>query len=297
MLKKFRIQYFLSVILVTCSVVLADADSNDVKEGLPLYHWDEVWHGRVLENFGDIIAHKLVERIVGCPVRAYQKGQKPPEKKLLAVGSLLYFATDGDVLWGTGTNNKKTDGKGFKFKALDIRAVRGPLTRKFIWDKFQIDCPEIYGDPALLFPYFFPEFQRKENPSLDYLIIPHYSEEHLFLKEEWDNIIYSTDPWEEIVEKILDSRFVISSSLHGIVIAEAYGIPARLFMMQSSEPLWKYSDYYLGTNRPNFKYATSVDEALEMGGEQPFQCDLEKLYGAFPFEYWPSAEIKKINFH
>jgi pyruvyltransferase len=277
---------------ITSAVQCAQEVRN---EGLPLYHWDEKWHGRVFENFGDIIAYQLVDRIVGSPVRMYKKGQKP-EKKLLAIGSLLYFANDNDVLWGTGTNNKPTDGKGYKFKKLDIRSVRGPLTRKFLWDHFKIVSPEIYGDPALLFPYFFPEFKRKEKPSYDYLIIPHFSEEQHFLKEEWDNVVYSTDPWKEIVEKILDSRFVISSSLHGIVIAEAYGIPARLFMMSSSEPLFKYCDYYYGTNRPDFQYASSVEEAMEMGGERPFECDLKKLYEVFPFDYYPNAKIKDIQF-
>ena len=105
MLKNFLIQYLVSVILLSCSYV--QANSNEGVEGLPLYHWDEVWHGRVLENFGDIIAHKLVERIVGCPLRAFKKGQKPPEKKLLAVGSLLYFATEGDVLWELELTTKK----------------------------------------------------------------------------------------------------------------------------------------------------------------------------------------------
>ncbi len=265
-------------------------------EGLPFYYWNEQWHGRVFENFGDIISLKLVERIVDGPLRIWIKGQKLEEKKLLASGSLLFFARNNDVIWGTGTNAKVPNKKDYKFDTLDVRAVRGPLTRKFLRDTFQIDCPEIYGDPALLFPYFFPEFQRKENPTYDYLIIPHFSEEDHFPKEECENVVYSTEPWAEVLEKILDSRFVISSSLHGIILAEAYGIPARLIVLKGDEPMFKYMDYYLGTNRPNFQYATSIDEAMEMGGEPPFQCDLKRLYEAFPFEYWPLTDFKEINF-
>jgi pyruvyltransferase len=282
---------FLTILIYLTQIAFADVQGPS--EGLPLYYWNEKWHGRIFENFGDIISLKLVERIVGGPVRIYKKGQKPPEKKLLAIGSLLYFANNNDVLWGTGTNGKFTNKKDFKFTSLDIRAIRGPLTRQFLWDTFQIQCPEIYGDPALLFPYFFPEFKRKDNPIFDYIIIPHYSEEDLFLKEEWDNVVYSTEPWNEILEKILNSRFVISSSLHGVILAEAYGIPARLLVVSKNEPLFKYYDYYLGTNRPHFQYATSVDEAMEMGGESPFDCDLKKLYEAFPFEFWPNVEFRK----
>lgn len=264
---------------------------------LPLFYWNEKWQGRTFVNFGDYISLKLVERIVGRPVRAYVKGQKNIEKKLLATGSILSFALDHDIVWGSGINGKLLKPKDYKFKTLDVRSVRGPLTRDFLMQHFQIDCPEIYGDPALLVPWFFPEFTRKEKPSCDYIIIPHYSEEHLFPKDEWDNVVYSTDPWDEVIEKIVDSRFVISSSLHGVIIAEAYGIPARLLRTTNNEPIFKYQDYYSGTGRPQFSYASTVNEALEMGGEPPIQCDLEKIYEAFPFEHWPNAlfQIPKLQ--
>lgn len=263
-------------------------------EGLPLYYWNEKWQGRVFVNFGDYLSLKLVERIVGSPIRVYKKTPKKHEKKLLAIGSLFYFANDDDVIWGTGINGKTLNKKDYKFTHLDIRSVRGPLTRAFLMKHFHMDCPEIYGDPGLLIPYFFPEFKRKQNPSYDYIIIPHFTEEDLFLKEEWENVVYSTEPWDQIIEKILDSRLVIASSLHGIIVAEAFGIPARLLRVTENNNIFKYQDYYYGTNRPNFRYATSVEEALEMGGETPFRCDLKKLYEAFPFEYWPSAPFQKF---
>jgi len=257
-------------------------------EELPLYYWHEKWHGRSFVNFGDYLSLKVVERMVGSPVRVYKKIWNHPEKKLLAIGSIFSFARDGDVVWGSGMKRwlPKTE---YRFTHLDVRCVRGPLTRAYLQEHFHIDCPEIYGDPALLFPYLYPEFKRKENPTYDYIIIPHFSEEDLFLKEEWENVVYSTEPWEEVLTKILDSRFIITSSLHGIIVAEAYGIPARLLRVTENEPLFKYQDYYFGTGRPLFRYATSVEEALEMGGEPPFECDIEKVFEAFPFDHFPQA--------
>ena len=258
-------------------------------EGLPLFCWREL----PFENFGDYISWKLVERIVDSPIHAIRK-KRVFEKKLFAIGSILYFATDGDIIWGSGINGKTLSKEHYIFSNLDIRAVRGPKTRQFLTENFHIHCPEIYGDPALLFPHFFPEFKRKKDPKYDYIIIPHYSEILQFPKNESQEVVYPIDPWDEVVEKILDSKFVISSSLHGVILAEAYGIPARYLRTSENESLFKYEDYYEGTGRPNFQFAKSVDEALLMGGEPPIICDLAKLYEAFPFECWPNAELKPL---
>lgn len=56
------------------------------------------------------------------------------------------------------------------------------------------------------------------------------------------------------------------------------------------EPILKYKDYYYGTQRHNFRYATTVDEALEMEGEPSPKCDLKKLLKVFPFELFPNAK-------
>lgn len=254
-------------------------------EGLPLYYWQT----NRFVNFGDYLSLKLVERIVGGRVKVCQS--KDPVQKFLAIGSILRCANTGDVVWGTGMNGKVMDANEYKFEHLDIRAVRGPLTRDFILNVLGIDCPETYGDPALLLPYFFPEFVRDENPEYDYIIIPHYSEISLFPKKDYPNVVYPTEPWRDVVRKILNSKFVIASSLHGLVVADAFGVPARCLKITDHEPLYKYQDYYLGTDRPNFQFAASIQEALQLGGEEPFHCDLKKLYQSFPFEYWPEAEF------
>jgi len=292
---KYALDRWLIFVVLQCVSVVEIPKCSAIDtplEGLPLFYWQE---GSFV-NFGDHISLKLVERIVDGPVAFYRKKVPECKKKLLAIGSIFYFALDDDIVWGSGINGKRLDRKDYRFSNLDVRAVRGPLTRQYLKEYFNITCPEVYGDPALLFPYLFPEFQKKENPSYDYIVIPHYSEQKLFPKHLYDNVVFPTEPWNEIIEKILDSKFVISSSLHGIIIAEAYGIPARLLRVTKNEPFFKYVDYYLGTNRPYFQFASSIDEALEMGGEVPFECNLKELYEAFPFEYWPDKQFKQLNF-
>lgn len=267
------------------------AESLDEKQqearDLPLYYWQ----AGSFTNFGDYLSLKLVERMLQKKVTVVN--HTFAGKKLFAIGSIISKASTGDVIWGAGIKGLHLQKKDYKFTALDVRAVRGPLTRAFLLENFGIKSPQIYGDPALLIPYFFPEFKRQKTPKYPYIIIPHYSEEKMFPKDKYPHAVYPSEPWNVVIQKILDSKFVISSSLHGIILAEAFKIPARFLRITDHEPLFKYQDYYEGTGRKSFTYATSVQQALSLGGEPPYTCDLKALIKAFPFDYWP-AEKREI---
>lgn len=281
-----RLYALLLVLLVSAFAPSAYA------EGLPLWYFR---HPK-FENFGDVLSLKIVERIVGVPVVVYKRKPTGNIPKLLALGSILHIAADDDVIWGSGVNGKDTARKKYEFSRVNVRAVRGPITRQFLKRELNIDAPAVYGDPALLMPYLFPELKRSQVPSIDTLIVVHYSDVDHFPKEQYPNAVYAWEPWEVVVSKILDSRFVISTSLHGVVVAEAYGIPARLLRLNNSEPMLKFTDYFLGSGRVNYRYAKTLDEAMKMGPEAPIRCDLQKLYDAFPFEAWPNVKKKELNF-
>jgi pyruvyltransferase len=234
-------------------------------------------------NFGDAMSVSIVERILEKEV-ATTTTTTPGKKKFLAIGSITNYAEDEDVLWGTGVNGKYPRRSDYHFTQLDVRAVRGPLSRKFLME-MGIECPKIYGDPTLLLPLLFPEFQKPDSPSKDYIIIPHFSDESLFA--DLLNMVSVKEDWQVVVRKILDSKFVISSALSGVIVAEAFGIPARLIISpneNNTETIFKYADYYHGTARFDFRFATSIEEALEMGGEPMPECDLDGLLKAFPYE-------------
>lgn len=281
----FRHLFFIFPLLTTAQVLYGyQQEANDEKFTLDapsLFYWDaRPQLGFV--NFGDALSEALIERMLGSKIQITDQPFNG-QKKLLGMGSIMHYAQDNDIVWGTGVNGKSPE-KAYRFTSLDIRAVRGPLTRNFLLNR-EIACPEVYGDPTLLLPIYFPEFQKPASPSNDYVIIPHYSDEHLFAS--FPNVISVKEHWSVVVEKILNSKFVISSALSGIIVAEAFGIPARLLQIENNsntEDLFKYRDYYYGTNRFNFNYATSIEEALKMGGEPLPMCDLEKLNRAFPFE-------------
>jgi len=252
--------------LIYFFLLIASIEANP-----PLYWWEP---SPDRSNFGDALSALIVERVLGHRV---EKADIDDTNKLLAIGSILQFAMDGDIVWGAGINGKHPVIQDYHIRNLDVRAVRGPLSRCFL-RLLGIEVPEIYGDPALLLPKLCPEF--KKEPKSDYLVIPHISEIDLFPQD--GHVVYPDEPWDVIVEKIVKSKFVIASSLHGIIVAEAFGIPTRWLRVTENEPKFKYHDYYLGTGRHMSQCARSVEEALKLGGERPIVIDLNQLMEAFP---------------
>lgn len=87
-----------------------------------------------------------------------------------------------------------------------------------------------------------------------------------------------------MIAAIAASKLVVGSSLHAIVIAESFGVPARL-VASGSESLFEYQDHYEGTGRPDFQVAPTIEDAMWMGGEN-FDWDPVPLVNAFPIDLW-----------
>lgn len=239
------------------------------------------WHPKGRRgNFGDELSRRVVTAMLdGRGIRAGVDG-----KRLLAVGSILHFATDGDVVWGSGRNGKIAE-RVHRARALDVRAVRGPLTREFLLG-LDIPCPEVYGDPALLLPRLLrwrvPAHGRKP-----FVILPNLNDLGRFLErtECAPHVVSPLSSVRRCMSRILSSELVVSSSLHGLIVAEAYGIRAQLLLPPDhAEPLFKYEDYYLSTGRTSFRVARDLREALSFGGEEIALPDLDRLEAAFPWD-------------
>jgi pyruvyltransferase len=103
------------------------------------------------------------------------------------------------------------------------RWVRGPLTRDVVMRNGG-ECPEIYGDPAMLLPRIVPPAEKQYRMG----IVPHYVD-YQSVKEKYTEYpvinVLNADPIE-VINQITACEQIISSSLHGIIVAHAYGIPA-----------------------------------------------------------------------
>ncbi len=233
------------------------------------------------QNFGDHLSHVVVSTVLYRHERLLDEEVKNP-RRLLAIGSILHFAKDGDVIWGSGVNGKVPEST-HQFKNLDVRAVRGPLTKEFL-SKRGIYVPEVYGDPALLLPLLFPSRFRTDQKRRELAVVPNLHDINLVRHDE--SFISPLLPWYQVVDAIVSSDRVVASSLHGLIIAEAFGIPATYLRLSETEALFKFEDYYQGTGRANIPYAKTLDEAREMGGMPPPKIDGQRLLAAFPIDLW-----------
>jgi hypothetical protein len=114
-----------------------------------------------------------------------------------------------------------------------------------------IECPEIYGDPAMLIPqYYMPKNEKKYRLG----IIPHLVDLISVLSKysniEGVKVINLSDGVESVCDQICECEQIISSALHGIIVSHAYGIPAG----------WcEFSGNVLGNGFKFEDYETTID--------------------------------------
>ena len=240
-------------------------------------------------NLGDSLGEVIVRFLLN------QKGisiDKPVSKTkhLFCVGTNIQGGYQSATIWGSGIRPPKNKKEAFLQmhcgRKLDIRAVRGPLTREIVL-QYGHKCPEVYGDPAILLPMVYNPVVPKLR---ERLVIPQFFNEMKF-REGHPNehmISMNTNDYKSIINEILASEIVYTSSLHGIILAEAYGVPAVFFRGLTEFWDFKYLDYYYSTGRNSIILSESFEEALDIA--VPTLPNLSKLrtdlLNSFPYDLW-----------
>ena len=147
---------------------------------------------------------------------------------VLSIGSVMCVAKAGNTIWGSGLHYPHSVTKIKDIKSLNFNAVRGPYSRRKLIDA-GFDCPEIYGDPALLLGYLFPDLKPKPIKNKITLIIFIFETTNIPVLENKFNLnIIKCAPINDpflVINEILTSELVIASALHGIITAESFGVP------------------------------------------------------------------------
>src|SRR5690606_38287819 len=133
-----------------------------------------------------------------------------------------------------------------------IHAMRGPLSAG-VARRQGLQVPDVYGDPALLFPLLYTP-QRSAEHQLG--IIPHYADRqspHVARLGALPgvDVIDITAGITEVPDRIARCTAIASSSLHGMILADAYGIPSTWIELsdQVEGSGFKFRDYLAGVGR------------------------------------------------
>jgi hypothetical protein len=193
------------------------------------------WTGR--PNFGDALAPLLLERFAGVDVT-----WSPPELAEVAVigsiATMLPRQFTGTVL-GIGVARDVP----IDFSQATVRALRGPLTAR------AAGASDVaLGDPGLLAPLLL-----EQRPPVRYAlgVVPHWQDHALAGRHRGARVIDVAAPPLDVVRAIASCRRIVSSSLHGLIVADALGIPRRWETFPRVQGGgFKFADYGASLGRP-----------------------------------------------
>ena len=273
---------------------------------------DHTWRGIRHRNWGDDLNYYFLCKLTGRPVVFYHNFKMAKSMHLrnyLCIGTLLdavNYSNAQTVVWGSGVSGQERS-----FVHPDnILAVRGKKTKEFC-DRYNVKCPAIFGDPALLLPLVYQpkgrEFQdsgslrskaaepsikcqvagsklQEGTPMYRLGIIPHVVDLHHPVIEEIRKVhadeimiidLAHYDKWTDVIDKICSCERILSSSLHGIITSDAYGIPNCWIELSGkiSGGHFKYYDYASSVNR-QFDKPIQINKTIDIANlaDSMFSC-------------------------
>lgn len=133
----------------------------------------------------------------------------------------------------------------------NILAVRGKLTAT------NLKNDAILGDLGLLASRIWAREPLRYNVG----VVRHYidHDEYPFA----DIVIDASEPAEDVIKKISSCRVILSSSLHGLIVADSYGIPTmRIARDDVISGNWKWMDYKTALIKPINEIQDDLLEAI-----------------------------------
>lgn len=257
---------------------------------------EQIGNSVVHQNIGDDINFYLVKELSKKNVFNYVDVLNVFKlKNYMCIGSIMDWMTNNEsCIWGSGVRDNTN-----KLKCIphDVLAVRGPLSRQYLIDN-GVDCPPVYGDSALLLPLITPPHEKllakyrigiilhkndignnvvrkfvQANENITMIDIMHYKD------------------WHDVIHEIQECEMIISSSLHGLIISDAYNIPNVWikFSDETFDGCFKYMDYMESVGRMDckpfeMKESTSFDDIYILKDSyEPIHFDIEPLLSVCPF--------------
>jgi pyruvyltransferase len=230
-------------------------------------------------NWGDSVNPYLFEKITGKKVVSSNVMYNFLKRdEILGVGSIIVGDLSNYVIWGSGIMWEDIK---LQNKPKEVLALRGLKTLKKI-QEVGGNC-DVFGDPVLLFPEIFSS--QNIEKKYKYGIVPHFKDKNkigvqkiINLNDPEIKIIDIQNGIEEFVIDILSCENILSSSLHGLILAEAYGIPTcrLIFSEEMKGGDFKFFDYYSGVGINEMETVVIHDDISNL--KNIFQkCSLKDL--------------------
>lgn len=278
---------------------------------------DIIYHGTIYydKNWGDQVNKYLIPALSGKrPMMLFHPGKAESNLSKIAkfisenmltatknatvysaAGSVLgWLYNENSVVWGSGFLNDKAR---LPVEPKEILAVRGPLTADRINEQYGISV-KVFGDPAVLYTKLYrPNITKKYSLG----IIPHYVD-YSVLKKKYRGIddvlvIDIKSGNKKVIDDLLSCRSVASSSLHGLIMADAYDIPSTwMDWIYPKVDDFKYYDYFESIrcekepiSVKEFVKPTDIISASSMPAHK---TDMKKLLDVCPFYNSDISPIK-----
>lgn len=248
--------------------------------------WWALNNGRA--NFGDMMSPWLVRNIAKQEVAFPRMSGLFKEEHYFTIGSILCNSNKKSIVWGSGLVDENGPIMANKF-----HAVRGPLTRKVLTN-LNKNVPEVYGDPAILAPNYYKSLDA--DIKYETAIIPHIVDFEFIRDQERANktgrlVINLLDSIETVIDQMNSANRILSSSLHGVIVAHAYRIPV----------LWvKFSDKIIGSSH-NYKFHDYFEgiqsdyyDAIEFRNGVPSEAEVSKLFDKYSQNIYASDKLENV---
>jgi len=192
-----------------------------------LFYWNTV------QNFGDLLGIPLLRHYAKVDAAFAE----PEEADIVVCGSILRLLPSGwkGIILGTGAIAR---GNFPDLSKATVLAVRGPRTANLLKRQGLV-----LGDPGVLAPGLLKDPVKKTRALL---VVPHWSDDSLALRyRETPVVNVRTTNVVRIVREIASAEQVVTSSLHGLLVAWSFGIPTKVFPHGRTDQeggTWKWED-------------------------------------------------------
>ena len=240
-------------------------------------------------NFGDALSEYLIPQLFGFKVRL----TSVDKCQLAAIGSIIrdlerFNSPDHKIIvWGSGFIQPYNN---CDFSDINFKAVRGLLTAKRLKQKVTV-----YGDPGLLVPVVY---QRCENVHERIGVVVHYIDLDLPIVQSLRSdkrfiVINPLTAANRVCCEISRCRLILSSSLHGLIVADSYSIP-NIRLKLSDKVIgdeYKFRDYCSGVGRQ----FTQLDFSKLETGINLSKLLPDKLLEQIISDYHPISNLRSIQ--